>query len=200
MPKPRVAFQGERGAFSEEAALKLFVGEIELVPQKTFAALYSSLDKGIADYILAPVENSTAGVVEASVKLLRSSGLSIIDEVEIKIEQNLIGRPGATFEEIEIVQSHPVALAQCHRFFERHRHLKPIVADDTAGSVAEIVRVGDNRRAAIAGRRAADVYGAKILCKAIQDNPENRTRFVLLSAAATQNPDLSHPQVKEYTS
>ena len=118
--KPRVAFQGERGAFSEEAAHKLLGHEIELVPRRTFADLYNSLDNGVADYLLAPVENSIAGVVQPSVDLLRSSSLTVLDEVQIKIEQHLIGCPGASFDMIETVQSHPVALAQCSRFLQAH--------------------------------------------------------------------------------
>ena len=178
--KPRVAFQGERGAFGEEAALKLLGSEIELVPRKTFTDLFSSFENEIADYLLAPVENSIAGVVQPSVDLLRSSSLAILDEVEIKIEQHLIGCHGANFETIETVQSHPVALAQCSRFFETNRQLKSVIADDTAGSVAEVIRNGDPKRAAIAGQRAADLYGGSIIRRNIQDQTENYTRFVLV--------------------
>ncbi len=178
--KPRVAFQGERGAFSEEAALKLLGDEIELVPRRTFVDLYDSLDNDLADYLLAPVENSIAGVVYASVELLNSRSFSIKDEIQIKIEQHLIGCPGASFDAIETVQSHPTALAQCSVFFTTHSRLKPVVADDTAGSVAEVIRCGDPKRAAIAGQRAADLYGASILRKSIQDHSNNYTRFLLL--------------------
>ncbi len=179
--KTRVAFQGEHGAFSEEAALKLFTYDIELIPRRTFEDLFESIKSGVADYLLAPIENSIAGVVQPSVKLMRASPLTILDEIEIKIEQHLIGCREATFEMIETVQSHPVALAQCTRFFETNSQLKRIVADDTAGSVAEIVRLGDPRRAAIAGEHAAEVYGGLIIRRNIQDRTENYTRFVLLT-------------------
>ena len=198
--KPRVAFQGERGAFSEDAALKLLGAAIELVPRRTFADLYESLDSGIADYLLAPVENSIAGVVKPSIELLTSKALNILDEIQIKIEQHLIGCPGTSFEAIEIVQSHPTALAQCNRFFETHPQLRRVVADDTAGSVAEVMRRADPKRAAIAGQRAADLYGAFIIRKSIQDIAENYTRFVLLSAPAEQRLEPSTLQVKEYAS
>jgi prephenate dehydratase len=178
--KPRVAFQGERGAFSEEAALKLLGTEIELVPRRTFAELFSSLDNGVADYLLAPIENSIAGAVQPSVDLLRSHSLTVLDEVEIKIEQHLIGCSGATLETIETVQSHPVALAQCSHFLETNPRLKPVIADDTAGSVADVVRRGDPKLAAIAGQRAAELYGASIIRRNIQDRPDNYTRFLLL--------------------
>lgn len=198
--KPRVAFQGERGAFSEEAALKLLGEEIELVPRRTFADLYESLDSGVADYLLAPVENSIAGIVKPSVELLNSKSFSTLDEIQIKIEQHLIGCPGASFEAIETVQSHPTALAQCSRFFETHPNLQRLVADDTAGSVAEVMRRGDSKRAAIAGQRAAELYGAIIIRKSIQDIAENYTRFVLLSAPTGQRLEPSTLQVKEYAS
>jgi prephenate dehydratase len=184
--RPRVAFQGERGAFSEEAALKLLGHEISLVPRRTFEELFTSFNNGIADYLLAPVENSIAGVVQPSVDLLRSSSLNVLDEIEIKIEQHLIGCPGASFEELETVQSHAVALAQCSRFFETHTRLTPVVADDTAGSVAEVIRRGDPKVAAIAGQRAADLYGGSIILRSIQNETENYTRFVLLSTSTDQ--------------
>jgi prephenate dehydratase len=196
--KPRVAFQGERGAFSEEAAMKLLGNEIELVPRKTFADLFTSIDKRLADYVLAPVENTIAGLVQPSVDLMQSSSLAVLDEVEIKIEQHLIGCAGANFDAIETVQSHPVALAQCSRFFENNPQLQSIVADDTAGSVAEVVRLRDPKRAAIAGRRAAEIYGGSIIRKSIQDQTENYTRFVLLSAAT--KPKAYPALVKEQTS
>jgi len=185
--RPRVAFQGERGAFSEEAALKLLGRDIELVPQQTFAALFASVDKGEADYVLAPVANSIAGPVQASIDLLRRSSLVALDAVELKIEQHLIGCPGTTLKDIDTVQSHPVALAQCQRFFTAHPGITAVTADDTAGSVAEIMKRGDATRAAIAGRRAAELYGASIIRESIQDRPENFTRFVLLSLKGSQS-------------
>jgi prephenate dehydratase len=185
--KPRVAIQGERGSFSEEAALKLLGPDIEIVPYKTFAALYKSIDEGQADYIVAPIANSLTGSVITSVDLLRQSSLVTLDEVELRIEQHLIGCPGAKLSKLESVQSHPVALAQCKRLFTEHPWLKPVIADDTAGSVAQIMQRGDRTRAAIAGRRAAELYGASILRESIQDEPENFTRFVLLSLKGNES-------------
>ncbi|HEV2836623.1 MAG TPA: prephenate dehydratase domain-containing protein [Pyrinomonadaceae bacterium] len=185
--KVRVAIQGERGAFSEEAALKLLGHDIELVPQRDFEALFSCLGEGDADYVLAPVANSIAGPVQASVDLLERSPFVKLDEVEIQIEQHLIGCPNATLDNIDTVQSHPVALAQCQRFFAEHPRLKPVIADDTAGSVAEVMRRGDSSRAAIAGRRAAELYGGSIIRESIQDRPENFTRFVLLAMKGSES-------------
>jgi prephenate dehydratase len=180
--KPRVAFQGERGAFSEEAALKLLGDQIELLPQRTFADLFDSLRTGTADYLVAPVENSIAGIVEPSVSRIRTDSLVILKQLELQIDQHLIGCPGTAFDTIETVYSHKMALKQCNLFFERHPRIKPVVADDTAGSVAEVVKQNDPKLAAIAGRHAAELYGGEIILENIQDDPKNHTRFVLLSA------------------
>lgn len=187
----RVAFQGERGAFSEEAAVKLLGEEISLVPRPTFEAAFSAIRDGVADYILAPIENSLAGSVHRSFDLLVDSRLNILAEVIIPIAHNLIAAPGAKFEELAVVESHPVALAQCEQFFSAHPRLKRIATEDTAGSVREVVRSGDHSRAAIAGRRAAEIYGGVILREHLEDNRENYTRFLLLSesAAVPENAD-----------
>jgi prephenate dehydratase len=180
--RPRVAFQGERGAFSEAAAIALLGTEIELVPRATFAALFSSVAEGLADYALAPVENSLIGNIEPVVSLLGASALISSGQIVIQIEQQLIGCPGAVIEEIETVESHPAALAQCQRFFGEHPLIERVEADDTAASVARIVSSGDRTRAAIASRRAAEIYGGCIIKENLEDDPENYTRFILLTA------------------
>lgn len=179
----RIAFQGERGAFSEEAALKLLGTQIELVPCGTFDATFAAIGDGVADYVLAPMENSLAGSVHRSFDLLVESGLRIVGEVIIPIAHNLIAMPGARFDELTSVASHPVALAQCEHFFSRHPALKRIAAEDTAGSVREMMRAGDKKCGAIASRRAAELYGAAILGEHLEDDPENYTRFFLLADA-----------------
>ncbi len=183
---PRVAFQGEQGAFSEDAAIKLLGPQIQLVPRRTFETLFRSLDEGLAEYILVPVENSLIGAIQPAVDLLNKSSLGIVGEVAIPIRQLLIGCPGAVFEEIVAVESHPAALAQCSRFFAAHPRIKRIETDDTAGSVARIVEGRDRTRAAIAGRRAAEVYGGSILRENLEDRPDNYTRFLLLSGRTSR--------------
>jgi prephenate dehydratase len=185
----RVSFQGERGAFSEEAAVKLLGEDIQLVPRPTFESLYSSIQDGLADFILAPIENSLAGSVHRSYDLLIASGLHIQAEVVIPIVHNLIGIPGATFERITQVSSHPVALAQCERFFASHPGIKKVTVDDTAGSVQEAIRVGDPTKVGIASRRAAAVYGGVILREHLEDHPENYTRFLLLATSGEISDD-----------
>jgi prephenate dehydratase len=179
----RIAFQGERGAFSEEAALKLLGADIALVPCGTFDATFAAIEDGVADYVLAPMENSLAGSVHRSFDLLVESGLHIVGEVIIPIAHNLIAMPGATFEGLTSVASHPVALAQCERFFTAHPALKRIAAEDTAGSVRDIMHAGDKQRAAIASKRAAEIYGAPILREHLEDDRENYTRFFLLASS-----------------
>jgi prephenate dehydratase len=183
----RVAFQGERGAFSEEAAVKLLGEEIQLVPRPTFESLFLAIDQGAADYLLAPVENSLAGSVHRSYDLLLESSLHISAEVVIPIRHHLIGCAGATFDGVRTVESHPVALAQCERFFAAHPQLQRIATEDTAGSVARITKEGDPARAAIAGIRAANIYGGRILQHNLEDHTENYTRFVLLTPVPTPN-------------
>jgi len=188
----RVAFQGERGAFSEEAAVKLLGEDITLVSRPTFEEAFAAIRDGGADYILAPIENSLAGSVYRSFDLLvMDSQLHIIGEVIIPIVHNLIAAPGARFEELSVVESHPVALAQCEHFFALHPRLKRVASEDTAGSVRRVVVLGDRTRGAIAGRRAAEIYGGLILREHLEDNRENYTRFLLLtqSPAAPENAD-----------
>jgi len=176
----RVAFQGEPGAFSEAAAIQLLGDWITTVPCPTFDAAFRSVPEGAADALLVPVENSLAGSVVRVYDLLLEGDLGIVAETILPIEHHLIGCPGATLPEIRSVASHPMALAQCEKFFLHHPGLKRVPAEDTAGSVRDVLTRGDKSAAGIAGRRAAIHYGGLILAESIQDNAENFTRFVLL--------------------
>ncbi len=180
----RVAFQGARGAFSEAAAVKLLGDDITLVPRENFESLFNSLNDNTADCILAPIENSLAGFVHACYDLLLESKLYISGEVIIPINHYLIGCPGASFEKIATVESHPVALDQCRRFLAGNPQIRRVAAEDTAGSVARIVAQADPTRAAIAGKRAAEQYGGVILREHLEDSSENYTRFLLLTPSA----------------
>lgn len=180
----RVAFQGARGAFSEEAAVKLLGEDVSLVPRANFESLFQAIDDRTADFILAPIENSLAGFVHACYDLLLDSKLFISGEVIIPINHYLIACAGASLEGIATVESHPVALDQCRRFLAANPRIRRIAAEDTAGSVARVVEQGDPTRAAIAGKRAADQYGGVILREHLEDSSENYTRFLLLTPAA----------------
>ena len=178
---PRVAFQGERGAFSEEAAFALFGERVRPVPRPTFESLFGAVGEGVADFALAPVENSLAGTVQQTYDLLVESNLTITAEVIRPITHNLIGCAGATFESIRTIESHPVALAQCERFFAANPRVRRIASDDTAASARRVVERGDPTRAAIASARAARLYGGTILRERMEDHGENYTRFLLLA-------------------
>src|SRR5487761_155014 len=177
----RVAFQGERGAFSEEAAVSLLGETIEAVPRPSFDALFSAIQEGAADYALAPIENTLAGSVHQSYDLLLESRLHIVGEVIHPIAHYLSGPPNATLDRLASVQSHPVALAQCEHLFRAHPQLQRVASLDTAGSVREVVAANDPSQAAVGGKRAAEIYGGKILLEHIEDHRENYTRFLLLS-------------------
>jgi prephenate dehydratase len=195
---PRVAFQGEPGAFSEEAAMQLLGASIRTVPRPTFDSAFRAIPEGAADALLAPVENSLAGSVVRVFDLLLESNLAIVGETILRIEHQLIGCPGATLAGLRSVASHPVALAQCERFFSSHPELMRLPAEDTAGSVREVLARGDRSAAAIAGRRAAEHYGGAILAENIHDNPENFTRFVLLIPSQSAARELSSPALDSH--
>jgi prephenate dehydratase len=180
LEKARVAFQGEHGAFSEAAIVQLLGSSVTTVPRPTFDAAFTAIPDGAADALLAPVENTLAGSVVRVFDLLLESKLQMVAETILHIEHQLIGCPGASLADIRSVSSHPVALAQCERFFLAHSDLKRVPAEDTAGSVRDALARGDKSFAGIAGRRAADIYGGVILAENIHDNSENFTRFVLL--------------------
>ncbi len=179
--KERVAFLGEPGTFSEEAAKRLLGEMCETVSRPTFETLFAAIDDGGADFILAPFENSLVGSVHQCHDLLLESSLGIAAEIILPISHFLIGCDGASLESVKVVESHPVALAQCERFFAAHPHIKRVAADDTAGSVRRVVESGDTARAAIAGKRAATIYEGLILKEHLEDHAENYTRFFLLA-------------------
>jgi prephenate dehydratase len=179
----RVAFQGERGAFGEEAVTCLLGAGVRAVPRPTFDALFSSVDEGVADCVVAPVENTLAGPVARVRELMDETSLRVEGEVVLRISQCLIACRGATLATVREVESHPVALAQCSRFFLEHPHVKAVESDDTAASVRRVVESGDTRRAAIASERAARLYGGVVLRAHVEDSRENYTRFLLLAPA-----------------
>lgn len=177
----RIAFQGEAGAFSTEAAVHLLGDTIELLPCETFDQIFAVVEGRQADYCLAPIENSLYGSVYQNYDLLLKHNLRIVGETYLRIIHNLIAPPGVSLGEIERVYSHPVALGQCRQFFRSHPEMKQVVAADTAGSVRMIMETREPGSAAIAGSRAAGFYGAEILIPGIEDDQQNFTRFLLLA-------------------
>jgi len=177
-----VAFQGERGAFSEDAAKRLFGEKIRTEPCRSFEDLFEAVTSGKADCAVVPIENTLAGSVHKNYDLLLQHNLTILAELSLRIVHNLIGLPGTSLGQIRRVYSHPVALAQCERFLRRLPEIEAAAAYDTAGSVKTIVEAGLADEAAIAGSSAAQFYGAQVLIEGIEDNKKNFTRFLVLAA------------------
>jgi len=178
---PRVAFQGEHGAFSEEAARKLLGPETVTMPFRKFEEMFDAVSAGDADAAIAPIENSLAGSVHQNYDLMMEHDLTIVGETYLRIIHNLIAAPGVSLSDIRRVFSHPVALAQCGKFFRANKEIEADPAYDTAGSVRMVIESGSRTDAAIAGGLAAAYYGANVLVQGIEDNPQNFTRFLLLT-------------------
>jgi prephenate dehydratase len=176
----RIGFQGEPGAFSEEAVRELLGRYATGVPCPTWEATFAALIESRVDALLVPIENSLAGSVLRVYDLLLEHGFWITAEVILNIEHHLIACRGASLDTIRSVESHPMALAQCERLLAAHPEWARIPAEDTAGSVRRVIESGDPGRAAIAGLSAASHYGGTILLDDIQDDKRNFTRFVLL--------------------
>jgi prephenate dehydratase len=175
-----VGFQGEPGAFSDEAA-HLLVADAATRGYRTFDDLVAAVDAGEVHWALLPVENSIYGAIARSYDLLWDyPALRIVDEIVFAVVQNLIGTPDAALTDIREVRSHPVALEQVRRLFDAHPDWRRVVVDDTAAAVAQVIAAGDRSIAAIASAFAAERYGARILRPAVQDDDDNFTRFYLL--------------------
>jgi prephenate dehydratase len=182
--KLTVAIQGERGAFSHEAAIAALGPQMEVLPRATFDELFDSVVEGKADRALVPIENSLHGSIHENYDRLKSRPLHIVGETQLRIRQCLIGRPGGSVATIRRVASHPVALAQCRRFFAERPNVEAVTAYDTAGAVQDLMKGGLATQGAIASRLAAEIYGAQVLLEGIEDDPENYTRFLLLAKEA----------------
>jgi prephenate dehydratase len=176
----KIAFQGERGAFSEEAARKLLGPEIELVPCVRFEDVFRGLKDRRAAGAIIPIENSLAGSVHENYDHLQNFDLPIVAETSVRIVHNLIVPPNVKFSDIRRVFSHPVALNQCLNFFAENPQVERVPFYDTAGSVKMIMEEKPDDAAAIASAVAAEIYGARILRKSIEDDRQNFTRFFLL--------------------
>jgi prephenate dehydratase len=179
-----VAIQGEPGAFSEEAARKLAGNDISVLPCQRFEDMFRALAEGRAEGAVVPIENTLAGSVHENYDHLLRFGFPIVAETSVRIVHNLIAPKGVSFSQIKRVYSHPVALNQCLNFFVRNPQVEKIPFYDTAGSVKMIVAEGLKDAAGIASAVAADVYGARILRKSIEDDRQNFTRFFLLRTPA----------------
>jgi chorismate mutase / prephenate dehydratase len=178
--KVKIAFQGERGAYSESAVFQFFGAETQVKPCKEFKDVFENVKKQQTQFGVVPVENSLEGSVNQNYDLFLKYNLKVCGEVIVKIEHYLIANPNVSLADIKAVYSHPQALAQCRHFLEEFGH-ELIPTYDTAGSVKMLKEKGLTNAAAIASERAAKIYDMQILANDIADNPENYTRFFILS-------------------
>ncbi len=176
----QVAFQGERGAYSEAAALEFFGKSIEPVPCPSFDEVFAKVESGAVEYGIVPVENSLGGSIHRNYDLFMRHQLHLVGEKIHRVRHCLIGFPGATLKDIQLIMSHPQALAQCEHYLNRLGIQREVVYD-TAGAVKLLRESGRRDHAAIASRRAAEVYEMQILQEGIEDDEANFTRFVILA-------------------
>ena len=189
-----VAFQGERGAYSEMALQRYFQNaDVEARAHRTFREAFEAVLQGVADYGVVPLENSLSGSIHENYDLfLQFPDISIAGEISIRIIHSLIAKEGTSLSEIRRVFSHPQGLAQCAGFLAEHPEWQQIPYYDTAGSVAHVAEVTDGDVAAIANSEAATTYGLSVLKEGIEGNPQNYTRFAVLARsenAAVDKPD-----------
>lgn len=183
----RVAFQGDRGAYAENAIAQIWRHPVEEIPVPTFTGAVRAVHEGDADACVIPVENSSMGRVEAGWHALAAyPDLRTVGETLVPVRHCLLAPKGATLDGLRSASSHPVALVQCSRFFETHPWIKPGKSFDTGGAAREVAERGDLSRAAIASRAAAQHYGLCVLEEGIQDQRDNHTRFVAVVSQRSQ--------------
>src|ERR1700743_2237062 len=192
--KRRIAFQGERGAFSQVAANQLTGDCSVLIPLETFEEVFLSVVNRKCHGAVIPIENTLHGSVHDNYDYLLKYDLSIRGETFVRVVHNLIAGPGVQFPLIRRVYSHPVALNQCRRFFEENPQIEKTPFYDTAGSVKMLMAKGLDDAGAIASATAAEIYGGRILKKSIEDDRRNFTRFFLLERPK-RSPRFIKPQL-----
>ena len=179
----KIAFQGEPGAYSEAAVYEHFGAQVTTLPCESFELVFDSVEKGIVDFGVVPIENSLAGSIHRNYDLLLDHQLHIIDEHFLRIQHCLIGLPGSKIEDIRCVISHPQGLAQCDKNLKKYPAIKTEAVYDTAGAV-KMLKDRDKSTAAIASKRAAETYQMQVLIEGFEDNKANYTRFLVISTHA----------------
>ncbi len=179
-----IAYQGEPGAYSEIAALR--IGEPQ--PCESFEEIFSAVAEHRADYAVVPIENSLGGSIHQNYDLLLQHPVTIVAETFVKVEHCLLGIPGSSIAQAKKALSHPQALAQCRNFFAAHKGIIAEAAYDTAGSAKMIAAEKDATKLAIASKRAGELYGLDILRSNLADEEWNITRFFCITHAASPEP------------
>ena len=191
MQKKRVAIQGIRASFHEEAAFKFFGTDIETVECESFKKTCEVLKNKQADYVVMAIENSIAGSLLPNYTLLREYNFSIVGEVYLAIQLHLLALPGVKFEDVKYVQSHPIAIRQCSDFFEEYPHLKVVESSDTAACAKKIREENLADTVAIANLLAAKLYDLEVMERRIESNKKNFTRFLILANKPLENVEVN---------
>ena len=176
----RVAIQGVTGSYSEEAVRRLFGREASIVECRDFDETFAAVRQRDADNAVVPVMNKIIGVIRRPMQLLDEGRFKVLEKLPLKVRHVLVGTTDAKFEDLVSVRSHVEALKQCRRFLANNLKLTQVIGADTASSVKRVVAERDPTHAAIGSRRAAEIYGAKILCEDIADDVDNWTTFYLI--------------------
>jgi arogenate/prephenate dehydratase len=182
MTGTRIAYQGEPGAYSEAASLGFFGSSVETLACNNFDQVFASVTNGTCSHGVIPIENSLAGSIHRNYDLLIRHDLHLVGEYFLRVSHCLLALPGVRLEDIETIHSHPQALAQCENNLSRV-NARAVAEADTAGSARMVREANNPHAAALASRRAAEVYKLNILVENMEDNPANYTRFLILSPA-----------------
>ncbi len=177
----RVAFYGERGAYTEQAMLQYFGTKTEGIPMETFEEVMKAIRDGEAEYGVLPIENSSTGTLADIFDLMAEYDNYIIGEQLVKIEHNLWGLPGAELSDIVRVYSHRQGLLQCSDFLKQHPKMEQVDGGSTAGCARRILEEQDLSQAAIASKRAGEYHGLQLLQEGIHNEDHNTTRFIIIS-------------------
>jgi len=186
-PVAPAAYQGAPGAYSESAAWALLGPNAPLLPCVTLRDVFDAVASGRASQAVVPVENTLAGAVPEAAELIVAHDVAVAGETIVQIDHVLAAPNGLRLPALRRVLSHPVALAQCTRFFQDHPAITAVPVFDTAGAVPLALAADDHATAAIASRRAAALHGAQILAEGFQDHVENWTRFLLVTPASERS-------------
>ena len=178
--KIEVAIQGVKGSYSEEAARKFFGEKANIVECANFEDTFRSVVSRQTHYAVVPLKNKIVGEITSATEILNRTNLKISDELALEVRHVLVGTRDAEFENLKTVRSHVEALKQCRQFFSVNQNLIQIIGADTAASIRRIARENVSENGAIGSRRAAEIYGAKILRENIADDSDNWTTFYLL--------------------
>ena len=191
MQTKRIAIQGIRASFHEEAAFKFFGENIKTVECNSFKQTCEVLKNKKADYVVMAIENSIAGSLLPNYSLLREYNFPIVGEVYLSIQLHLLALPGVKFEDIKYVQSHPIAIRQCSDFFDEFPHLQVIEKNDTAACAKLIREEQLTDTAAIANQLAAKLYNLDIMERRIESNKRNYTRFLILAPKLNEETQIN---------